>query len=248
MRFSKPLILIFICLFFAEWTMAQRSNSRGRNHKSRPIHNYKATRIRGAKAKIVCPVFENSRYPYHGLGFKFGDPFALTYKFYPNKNLSLALDVGKASSGLYNRYFREKFQEYANEGDTLAANATVTYSSHQVKTDLIWEFKVLYHLEANKVSPGLQVYAGAGWEWKNTRLNYGYFYNRTSPNGGELVNDFKLYPQRRFTMGPQVVIGIEYAYFQIPISAFMELEYFMDVQADPGWQRFEGGVGLRYIF
>jgi hypothetical protein len=49
-------------------------------------------------------------------------------------------------------------------------------------------------------------------------------------------------------MGPQVIIGIEYAYFQIPISAFMELEYFMDVQADPGWQRFEGGVGLRYIF
>ena len=43
-------------------------------------------------------------------------------------------------------------------------------------------------------------------------------------------------------------MGIEYAYFNIPISAFMELEYFTDIQADPGWSRFEGGVGLRYVF
>jgi hypothetical protein len=49
-------------------------------------------------------------------------------------------------------------------------------------------------------------------------------------------------------MGPQIVGGIEYAYFQLPLSAFMEVEFFTDVQADPGWQRFEGGVGLRYIF
>jgi hypothetical protein len=28
----------------------------------------------------------------------------------------------------------------------------------------------------------------------------------------------------------------------------MEVEFFTDVQADPGWRRFEGGVGLRYVF
>jgi hypothetical protein len=49
-------------------------------------------------------------------------------------------------------------------------------------------------------------------------------------------------------MGPQVAVGIEYSYFSIPISAFMELEYFTDIQADPGWTRLEGGVGLRYVF
>ena len=43
-------------------------------------------------------------------------------------------------------------------------------------------------------------------------------------------------------------MGIEYAYFSLPVSAFMELEYFTDMQTDPGYARIEGGVGLRYIF
>lgn len=206
-------------------------------------------KFRGQKSKTICPVFETSSYPYHGLGFKFGDPFALTYKFYPNRRFSIALDFGKASSGLYNRYFREKFQEYALEGDTLSENSSITYSSHQIKSDLIGECKFLYHIEASKISPGLQVYIGAGWEWKNTRISYGYDYMRTSSTGEDLIIDeFRVFPQQRSTMGPQAVLGIEYAYFQIPISAFMELEYFSDIQADPGRQRFEGGVGLRYIF
>lgn len=243
MRCSKYVILVFLALLFAESAFSQRSRNRGRNHFTGSKRNF-----RNQKGKIACPVFETSKYPYHGLGFKFGDPFALTYKFYPNKRLSFAIDFGKASSGLYNRYFREKFQEYILETDTLSDNSSLTYSSHQVKSDLIGEFKVLYHIEASTISPGLQVYLGAGWEWKSTNIDYGYFYNRTSPNGGELINEFRVFPRRRFTMGPQAVLGIEYAYFQIPISAFMELEYFTDIQADPGWQRFEGGVGLRYIF
>jgi hypothetical protein len=245
MRFLKSFILLLsIGFFIAESGYAQRSNTR-KSHYSR---SHRSPKVRGHKAKIICPIFESSEYPYHGIGFKFGDPFALTYKFYPNKNFSLALDFGKASSGLYNRYFREKFALYAAEADTLSDNSSLSYSSHQVKSDLIWEFKVLYHLEAEKISPGLQVYVGAGWEWKSTQLKYGYFYNRTTPNGGELINEFRVFPRHRFTMGPQLVLGIEYAYFQIPISAFMEIEYFTDIQADPGWQRFEGGVGLRYVF
>jgi hypothetical protein len=244
MRISKFVILLAIGLFIAEFGYAQRSNVR-KSHYSRA---HRSPKVKGHKAKIVCPIFENSEYPYHGIGFKFGDPFALTYKYYPNENFSVAIDFGKASSGLYNRYFREKFALYAAEADTLSDNSSLSYSSHQVKTDLIWEFKVLYHLEADKISPGLQVYIGGGWEWKNTQLKYGYFYNRTTPNGGELINEFRIFPRKRFTMGPQFVLGIEYAYFQIPISAFMEIEYFTDIQADPGWQRFEGGVGLRYVF
>ena len=56
------------------------------------------------KAKIMCPIFETSQYPYQGIGFKMGDPLALTYKFYPNKNWAFAADGGKAASGLCNRY------------------------------------------------------------------------------------------------------------------------------------------------
>jgi hypothetical protein len=205
------------------------------------------TGFNGAKSKgkkIACPVFENSKYPYHGFGFKLGDPFAFTYKFYPSKRIAFAADLGKAASSLYNRYFREKFNEYQNY-DTLSTNALVTYLSHRVKGDFIGELKMLYHFDAKGISPGLQVYVGAGWEWKNTRLSYDYLYEGSGPGSETLPGTFLV---NRATQGPQGVVGIEYSYFKLPISAFMELEYFADVQADPGWRNVEGGVGLRYIF
>ena len=201
-------------------------------------------RFKGAKAKTVCPIFESSKYPYQGLGIKLGDPFAITYKYYFNKTFAIAVDVGKASSGLYNRYFREKFDEYVVRDTFATTDASIEYYTHKVVADLIGEVKLLYHIDASKIAAGLQVYAGAGWEWKHTKLQYDYTYK-------ESVNDpdkFGRFERSRFTMGPQAVIGIEYAHFKIPVSAFMELEYFSDVLADPGWSRVEGGVGLRYIF
>ncbi len=251
MRSKNWILVLVIILVGSDFALAQRRNGRKHGKKSyltRKMYNARATSVRGHKAKIVCPVFENSEYPYHGLGFKLGDPFAVSYKYYANKRFSIALDFGKPASGLYNRYFRDRFDEYAMETDTLSDNASMTYSSHRVRSDLIGEVKFLYGLEADKISPGLEVYAGLGWQWKSTKLDYFFFYNVTTPNGGDLVNEFRSFHKNRVTMGPQVVLGIEYAYFQIPISAFMEVEFYSDIQADPGWQHFEGGVGLRYVF
>lgn len=203
-----------------------------------------AAKFRGAKAKTLCPVFENSRYPYQGIGIKLGDPFAITYKYYFSQKFAVAADIGKASSGLYNRYFREQFDNYVVTDTFSTSDASIEYYTHKVLADLIGEIKLLYQLDASKISPGLQVYIGAGWEWKNTKLQYDYTYKESASE----PDRFGRFERTRFTMGPQAVIGIEYAYFKIPISAFMELEYFSDVLADPGWSRVEGGVGLRYIF
>lgn len=242
MHVSKILIVTFACLVAFECVNAQRSN---RVTKSR--YHFSTPKVRGNKAKIICPTFDNSKYPFHGLGFKLGDPFALTYKFYPNKRISFAVDFGKAASGLYNRYFREKFNFYVMADTFPSSESSLTYLTHRVKSDLIGEFKALYHVDAKKISDGLQAYVGVGWEWKRTQLKYDYVYNQG--NNDPLMEDrFGSFDRNRVTMGPEFVIGIEYAYFQIPISAFMEVEYFTDVQADPGWRRFEGGVGLRYIF
>jgi hypothetical protein len=237
----RTLVVTFVCLFAIQCVYAQRSQ---RVTKSR--HHFSTPKVRANQAKIICPTFDKSKYPFHGFGFKLGDPFALTYKFYPNKKISFAADFGKAASGLYNRYFREKFSFYA-QADTLpSGESSLVYVTHRVKADLIGELKVLYHIDAKKISDGLQGYAGIGWQWKSSRLKYDYLYNQDS---GPVIEDpFGSFERTRVTMGPEVVVGIEYAYFPIPISAFMEVEYFTDVQADPGWQRFEGGVGLRYIF
>lgn len=202
-------------------------------------------KVRGNKAKTVCPIFEESKYPYQGFGIKLGDPFALTYKFYANEHFAVAVDVGKASSGLYKSYFMEKFNEYIVTDTFSTAEASIEYYTHKVLSDIIAEAKLLYSIDVQKISPGLQVYAGIGWEFKNTKIQYDYTYSERSDGNPDAFGRFD---RVRTTMGPQVVVGIEYAHFKLPISAFMELEYFSDVMADPGWTRLEGGVGLRYIF
>lgn len=222
---------------------AQRS-SNGKSSYTRSRYNANAPKARGVKSKLICPEFDKNLYPYHGLGVKLGDPFAITYKFYPTKKLGFVIDFGKTSSGLYNRYFRQKFDSYIVQ-DTLSPGAEFSYTTHKVKSDLVGEVKMLYHASAREISPGMQAYIGLGWQWKNTRIEYGYSYNTIASTGEHTYGKFK---RNRLTMGPEIVAGIEYAYSQIPLAGFIELEYFTDIQADPGWHRFEGGVGLRYIF
>lgn len=232
----RVLLLLLISVSVLPSAYAQRS----RVTKSR--HQYSLPRVKGDKAKIVCPVFTNSRYPIHSLGIKAGDPFALTYKLYPNKRWSFVLDVGKAASGLYREYFRDQFDGYV-AGDTLGAESRMAYVSHRVKSDFVAEAKLLYQVDASRIANGLQFYAGVGWEIKKTSLRYEYE-RQPAPDG----YPFGSFDRNRSAMGPQISAGIEYAYFTVPIIAFMEVEYFTDIQLDPGWSRFEGGVGLRYVF
>lgn len=99
---SKILILTLFGIFVTQCSLSQHSH---RNSKSPGAHarrDFTSPKIRSAKARIICPIFESSKYPYHGLGFKVGDPFSLTYKFYASQKFSLAVDFGKAASGLYN--------------------------------------------------------------------------------------------------------------------------------------------------
>lgn len=239
MLVSKILLVTLTFLFAFDCVHAQRSGRvmNSRNHFTTP-------KVHGNKAKIICPAVAENKYPFHALGFKLGDPVALTYKYYPGKRISFAVDIGKAASGLYNRYFREKFNFYVQADSTLSGESSLTYLAHRVNSDLLAELKMLYRVE---ISDGLQAYAGVGWEWKRTQLKYDYVRDKSSsdPLGME---QFGFFHRNRYTMGAEFVIGIEYSYLRIPLSAFMEVEYFTDVHADPGWQRFEGGVGLRYIF
>lgn len=243
--FSIIVTITFVVISIGAF--AQKRNG-SKSTYSRDRFNHNAARVKGAKAKTVCPIFEPSKYPYHGFGVKLGDPFAFTYKFYPNKNFALVADLGKVASGLYNTYYRSAFDEYV-QSDTLSENASITLITHDVKADNIGELKLLYQLDASRISPGLQFYIGAGWEWKRTRLQYDFFYDQQpsieDPDPETSLNKFEV---TRFTQGPQGIVGIEYSYFNFPLSAFMELEYFVDAQLDPGARRVEGGVGLRYVF
>ena len=242
MRIAKTPILSIIFLLTAWCAYSQKAQHGTKTYHTRSHYNYNATTVKGKKAKIICPIFTNSKYPYQGFGFKLGDPFALTYKFYFTKHFSIAADLGKASSGLYNRYYHEKFGEYVAK-DTLSSNASLSFLTSKVKYDWVGELKVLYAIDATKIAAGLRFYVGLGVQSKNTKLQYDYLYSN-----GTLENQFGRFERSRFTLGQTTVAGIEYSYFHIPVSAFMEMELFTDVMTDPGWMRVQGGVGLRYVF
>ena len=242
MRLKNSLILCFLLSFLLT------ENSYSQHKKPRRTHSIsKGTsfnkRSSKSKAKIDCPLDDPSQYPLHGIGIKLGDPFAVTYKFYLSEHFGIALDFGKAASGLYNRYYREKFDEYVDV-DT-AQEGRVSYLTHRANTDWVGELKFLWHFDVKGITPGLKVYFGIGPEIKSTQLTYQYIY---SSNNNDNINELGEFDRKRSTFGPQLSLGIEYSYFQIPISAFMEVELFNDVSLDPGWRRFEGGAGLRYLF
>lgn len=240
----RKLFLLLPALLLPLLLLAQkpRVHHGGRTVHTRSNHNYNVIRINRAKARIVCPIFEDSGYPYHGLGIKLGDPFAFTYKFYASKHFSFGVDFGQSASGLYSRYYREVFNEYT-EPDTLGPGQSVGYLTHTVKTDWVAEARMLYHMKVEKISPGLQVYVGLGWEVRSLSLQYNYFLN-----DGPLENKIETFDASRFTYGIQGTIGIEYSYFRLPVSAFMELDVYNDLLKDPGYRKVQGGVGIRYIF
>jgi hypothetical protein len=216
----------------------------GQVTKSKKSAGFRVAKVNGNKASIICPIFLASRYPYQGIGFKLGDPFALSYKFYANKNFAFAADAGKAASGLYNRYYRNAFLTYLP--DTLNKDQSIQYLAHKALSDWFVEAKFLYQWDADKISKGLQLYAGFGWQWRNTKLQYDYNFNDRSLNYDN--GKFGKFTENRFTYGPVVLVGFEYSYFSLPVSAFIEVELYTDALIDPGYQRFQGGVGLRYIF
>lgn len=238
MRFAKGYLIICLWVIGAGHVV-------GQVHKSVRSSSYRVPHVSKSKARIMCPIFENSQYPYQGIGLKLGDPFALTYKYYPNKHWSFAADAGKAASGLYNKYYRSVYSSYLP--DTLDQTQRINYLAHRATRDWFFEAKFLYQWDAEKISKGLQLYAGVGWQWRSTTLRYDYNISddlNISGNDGK----FGKFTENRFTYGPVLLTGFEYSYFSLPLSAFIEIEWFTDTLLDPGYQRFQGGVGLRYVF
>lgn len=236
LQISIICVLAVFCL--PEELFAQKKRSSTSAYRGR----YRQIKIPKGKKSVVCPIFEDSEYPYQGIGFKLGDPFALTYKLYPNKHFAFALDVGSAASGLYSEYYRNNFTNYAVT-DTLGSGQSTSYLGHDVKTEWIAEAKLLYQNDASALLEGLQWYIGGGWQVRQLDIDYEYL---TELSFSE--NEIGLFSDEVTTMGPVAAFGFEYAYFSLPVSAFIEVESYFDVKEDPGWIRMQGGVGLRYVF
>ncbi|MCB0494862.1 MAG: hypothetical protein KDC79_01885 [Cyclobacteriaceae bacterium] len=188
------------------------------------------------KMAVICPVFHPSEYPYQGIGFRAGDPFALTYKLYATPWISFSIDGGIAAYGLYKDRYKELYLNSPG-ADTLV------YFNHQVEKDLFFSGKVSFYHEGPKFLKGLDIYAGFGWQLRYAQVLYGYNHE-LNPQ----VTEFGTTTVQYDYMGPEFHIGLEYAYFDLPISAFIETNVFYDVIQSPQFVKFQGGIGLRFVF
>lgn len=188
------------------------------------------------KMAVICPVFQPSEYPYQGIGFRAGDPFAITYKLYATKWLAFSIDGGIAAYGLYKDRYKELYVN-SPQGDSL------TYLNHQVQKDVVFSGKVSFYHEGPEFMKGLDIYAGFGWQMRFAEILYGH--NEDLGNG---INEFGTSTAQYDYMGPEVHLGLEYAYFDLPISAFLEGNVFYDITYQPTFIKFQFGIGIRYVF
>jgi len=188
------------------------------------------------KMAVICPIFIPSEYPYQGIGFKAGDPFALTYKLYATKLLAFSIDGGIGAFGLYKK-------EYADLFFTLPESDTLAYFNHQVEKDTHISAKVSLYGDGPRFLKGLDYYVSLGWQFRYVDIVYGY--NEEISQTESLFGSFLKQVDYN---GPEVGIGLEYAYFDIPVSAFMEVTWMYDLVHQPGFIKFQGGIGMRYVF
>ncbi|MEN8248584.1 MAG: hypothetical protein ABFS32_06605 [Bacteroidota bacterium] len=186
--------------------------------------------------KVICPQNIVNEYPYQGIGVKIGDPFAATFKLYATSWLAFSVDAGFGAHGLYKSQYSEFFDNFP-QGDT------TTYFNHKVNRDTYMAVKASYYRKAPKMFKGFEYYISLGWQFRYVSIQYGYN-AELSPTG----TIFGSFTRQIDYMGPDVGIGIEYSYFDLPVSAFFELNGMYSIMTDYEFFKVQGGVGLRYIF
>jgi hypothetical protein len=229
----KPILLLALCVSFSS-SFAQkkrRSLTQKYGQTKKPL-KFKMNK----KMAVICPIFHPSEYPYQGIGFRAGDPFTLTYKLFATKWLAFSIDGGIAAYGLYKDRYKELY-ELSPAADTLS------YLNHQVEKDVVFTGKISFYQEGPEFMKGLDIYAGVGWQIRSAVVLYGF--NEDLGNG---LLEFGTNTVQYDYMGPEFHLGLEYAYFDLPISAFLEGNLFYDIKLKPAFIKLQFGIGIRYVF
>jgi len=206
-----------------------KSKKRGNKHQPMKFKKNK-------KMAVICPIFIPSEYPYQGIGFKAGDPFALTYKLYLVEWFTFSIDGGVAAYGLY----KDRYEDLFN---TLPEADTLTYFNHAVQKDTHFSAKISFYGDGPKFFKGMDYYVSLGWQLRYVDILYGYDDEITVTQ-----TVFGSFTKQLDYHGPEVGVGLEYAYFDMPISAFLEVTWMYDIVNQPNFIIFQGGIGLRYVF
>lgn len=173
-------------------------------------------------------------------GFRMGDPYGLTLKYYFPKYVAIEVVGGSSFAGLNARYLRDWFQ--LDSINDPRSGIYLAYTSHEVNSIYALQGRIMFTHPVHKTKyPNLSYYLGAGLQYMFLDVTYYYTYE-VPP---DLFTVERL-DQSFENLGPEYIIGTEYDFKDMRLSTFAEVNLFAQDISKPFHLRLMGGMGVRW--
>ena len=183
-----------------------------------------------------------------GIGLKVGAPMAVTYKMYFLKRFAFEVAAGLSNTSVSEQQIVDNFLEETKMEYEGREIADFGYFMHSVEGVYAAQARMMMHNPipralSSRGFENLDWYIGIGAVMRIIDVKYLYEY-KPDPNR----SDIKSFNQRLLEYGPEVMLGFEYAFKEIPLAAFAEMGAFIRVNNKEDFHAIQGGLGVRYNF
>jgi hypothetical protein len=173
---------------------------------------------------------------HQSFGLRVGDPTGFSYKKYlSNSTHAVEFAIGSASPQWNKKYYKNSFGDYDRYDND-------EYRSHTVESTFYLQGRYLkhypWHIEG--IDGIVDWYWGVGVLMKVANIEYRY---QPSTNQGTKVDDIT-----DFDLGPEIPLGMEYTFSDIPVTIFGEAGLVIELTDRPGTLQLKGAMGVRYNF
>jgi hypothetical protein len=169
----------------------------------------------------------------NSIGVKVGSPLGVSYKTYFYGRRAIEFVLGTTPEGWYDSYYRNKFDRYDEFDGTV-------YDGHVIDYSVAAQGRMLFHYDFPQRIEGFEWYWGVGGQLRVSGAEYRY----TLPEDQRT----RFTNKSDFALGGDAIAGIEYVIPDVPLTAFADVNLFMELLDNPFSFRVQGGIGIRYDF
>jgi hypothetical protein len=190
-------------------------------------------RYNAKEQDYTCVVMQKKNY-LGGLGIRAGDPMGATLKMYFLKRYAVEAVAGYAMAGINGKFHEKAFRDAVPQTD-------ITYAGHEVVMFYGFNSRILMHSSIPGGMRGLDWYFGIGAQTRIIEGKHDYFTRSEFPK-------LERISIRNIDLGPEAILGVEFAFPRSPFSSFGEVSLFAKVNEPQFFILPQGGVGIRYNF
>lgn len=174
-----------------------------------------------------------------GIGVRLGEPLSITYKDFLSDYISYEFMIGSAGVNS-SSYYQKDFDRNPPESNSFhVSNSAEKGVSINARMAYHEDFTDFFNIEKGY----FLAYGGAGIQFRSNRVTYLYTVEQVNPGLTPKQEE-----RSNVDFGPEVFIGGEYYFDDLPISLFAEAGLFVELLDRLGHVKGQGGIGIRYIF